>query len=80
MKIGLAQGFVEGNQLVHRMEVRGRHANTDITKKISADLVSMSDWSDPVRRFWPFGPGLLALAGLSWFIRRRTRVMTDRSR
>ncbi len=79
MKIGLSQGFVEGNQLVHRMEVRGRHANTDFTKKISADLVSMSDWSDPVRRLWPFGPGLLALAGLGWFIRRRARVMTDRS-
>lgn len=77
-KTGLAEGFVEGNQLVHRMQVRGKHANTDIMKTITRELVSRSDWQSPARRLWPFGPGLLALAGLGWFIRRRSRVMRDR--
>ncbi len=78
-KIGLAQGFVERNQLVHRMEVRGRHANTDIMRTISPDLISQSDWPKPTRRLWAFGPGVLALAGLGWFIRRRAKIISGRS-
>ncbi len=80
VNIGLAKGFVESNLLVHRMKVRGRHANTDIMKTISPDLVSQSDWTKPTRRLMAFGPGILALAGLGWFIRRRKRVMSGRSR
>ena len=71
--------FVVDNQLVHRMEVRGRHANTDIMKTISPDLISQSDWPKPTRRLWAFGPGVLALAGLGWFIRRRAKIMSGRS-
>jgi hypothetical protein len=77
LKPNQAQGFLDPDLLVHRIEMRGNLQNKDTIKPISADLISRETSHSMLpplaNKFWYFGPGAVALAGLGWLIGRRNK-------
>jgi hypothetical protein len=71
VKMGLAQGLVDGALLVHKRELKGSLPNEDqLVGMPQASIVPPS-----VRRnVWPYGPLAIAGVGIGWIIARRRKL------
>ena len=70
-----AKGLVLGDQLVHRLELKGKLENKDVLASIGRGPYKFSQSS--LRKFWPVAPIAACLAGMTWIFHRRDKFQNE---
>ncbi|MEC9094277.1 MAG: hypothetical protein VX438_16320 [Planctomycetota bacterium] len=71
-QVDKSAGLLLGDQLVHRIEMKGRYDNQDVIASLSKGPLKLGRSS--IKKYWPIAPVVTGLAGMAWFFNRRDRL------